>query len=45
MKFVIGGVEVELTRTQIEERLAKMEPEPLKQVFVVVGARKFPADR
>ena len=42
MIFTIGGTEHDLTRTQIEERLAKVEPEPLTQVFVVVGARKFP---
>ena len=42
MKFTIGGIEHDLTRAQIEKRLASVEPEPLTRVFVVVGARKFP---
>jgi|SRR5271157_15495 len=42
MKFTLGGAELDLTRTQVEERLKDVEPEPLKQVFVVVGARRFP---
>ena len=42
MKFTLGGADIALSRAQIENRLADVEPEPLKQVFVVVGARKFP---
>lgn len=42
MKFTIGGIELDLTREQIEERLAKVEPEELRQVFVVVAGRRFP---
>lgn len=42
MKFTIGGIELDLAREQIEERLSRVEPEELKQVFVVVGGRRFP---
>ncbi|HYN14835.1 MAG TPA: hypothetical protein VES66_03480, partial [Terriglobales bacterium] len=42
MKFTIGGAEYNLTREQVEARLVSAEPEPLRQVFVLVNERRFP---
>jgi len=42
VKFTLGGAEYDLAREQVEARLVNVEPEPLRQVFVLVNARRFP---
>jgi hypothetical protein len=42
VKFTIGGAEYDLTREQVEARLVNVEPESLRQVFVLVNERRFP---
>jgi len=38
----VGGVDYDVSRSQIEKSLAKVEPESITRVFVIVGNRKFP---
>ena len=42
MKFKIGGVDYDVSRSQIEKNLSKVDPEPVTRVFAIIGNRKFP---
>jgi hypothetical protein len=41
-KFKIGGVEVFLSREDVEQKLQAVEPEAIREVAVAVNGRQFP---
>ena len=41
-RFVLGGASYEVTRAQFEERLSKIDPEPIRKYWVAIGGRRFP---
>jgi hypothetical protein len=41
-EFVVGGTRVRVTRRLFEERLAGIEPEPIRKYGVDIGGRRFP---
>lgn len=41
-KFTVGGTEILLSREDVEQRLALVQPETIRELFVVVEGREFP---
>src|SRR5438128_2469924 len=41
-RFTIGGVGFFLSKDQVEQKLAGIEPENVREVFVEVSGRRFP---
>lgn len=40
--FVLGGARYEVTPAQFEERLTKIDPEPIHKYWVAIGGKRFP---
>jgi hypothetical protein len=41
-RFVLGAASYEVTRAQFEQRLSKIDPEPIRKYWVAIGALRFP---
>src|SRR5216683_7368298 len=42
LKFTVGGVEVFLSREDVEQRLRTVEPENIREVSVEVNGKRYP---
>ena len=41
-QFTVGGVQFDLSREDVEEKLQSVVPEPVREFFVEVNENRFP---
>ncbi len=42
MRFILKGKAYELTREEVESIMAGIQPETLRQYFIIINGKKFP---